>query len=598
MAVPVSGISVGTSATSSESSPHLPPQPTFSPSTATSASTSVLQHSATSSPKNMKLDLLMLTFNCAKAAIDVGTFATHLYSALVECEGAMVPAQLPELVVLSLQEVAPLPNAFIGGALLDLYLRHFEEALNLAALNATKCTSTAACNNTNASAKVATASNVALDPTALTSVSGHRLYSLVKSHNVGMTAIMILARSPAALGPVQVAEVGFGAAGMGNKGAVGLRTVFTRDGSNGSSSESTELTFIAAHLAAMESNLEQRNTHWLRIMRELTFDDPARIFEEYNQTTAHSASEKGQQGQGRDTDLGSENIGLLAARHRRSKANLNARLHELSVFKPSSHLFIGGDLNYRISSTPPPPNAAFPSPNPASPHYFEKFLPLDQLTQERKAGRTLHGMTEAPVSFPPTYKYKALARIVPDDQIETHVPAVFAQHRYPSWTDRILYLDTPPWLRNSGDADGDKEAQSTSIDVHKYMSLPLMRSSDHQPVYLRVSVPLISRSLMTPSPMPGVRSSGFEQNHESDGDSDDDSAPELPDQWRSDPRAFMPVSIDANSWLLRRQGRRREWAVGWAGAVWSTRQGALVLATALSLVAATYLAVQNFYEFE
>ncbi|KAL5604856.1 hypothetical protein BROUX41_001813 [Berkeleyomyces rouxiae] len=595
MAAPVAGFSVETTATSSPNSPS----PSHSvPGHSSSSSSRGVQHAVAGDLDNMKLDLLMLTFNCAKAAIDVGTFATHLYSALLERGQAAAPAQLPEMVVLSLQEVAPLPNAFIGGALLDLYLHRFEEALNLAALNAAVGTDTSSVGCAQAAAAASdTTCNINANSTSTPALPLHfetlppdsdRPYSLIKSHNVGMTALMLFARSPAAVGPVQVAEVGFGAAGMGNKGAVGLRTVFSR--AYDSSSESTELTFVAAHLAAMEENLAQRNANWLRIMRELTFADPAPVIQKHAQLTAQTGDAENRDGSHGDSD--GEDIGLLAARHHDAKVNLDAKLHDLSVFKPSSHLFIGGDFNYRISLTSPPPDAVFPSPDPESPNYFEKFLPMDQLTRERKAGRTFHGMMEAPVAFPPTYKYKALPRVAPENQIETHVPATFARHRYPSWTDRILYLDTPPWVHDSSSStNAKKQKQATSIDVHTYTSLPLMRSSDHQPVYLHVSVPLLSREVLAPP------HGGSDMNHDSD-DNDQVVGTNMPTAWQNDPRARLPSSIDADSWAVRRAGRRREWAVGWAGAVWATRQGALVLATVLSLVAATYVAVQNFYEFE
>ncbi|GKT96401.1 endonuclease exonuclease phosphatase [Colletotrichum tofieldiae] len=74
------------------------------------------------------LDLFMLTFNCAKNFIDVGVFATHLNTAFKHNATA-----LPEVVVFSLQEVAPLSYSFIGGYFLSPYLARFEEALNLAA---------------------------------------------------------------------------------------------------------------------------------------------------------------------------------------------------------------------------------------------------------------------------------------------------------------------------------------------------------------------------------------------------------------------------------------------------------------------------------
>jgi hypothetical protein len=36
---------------------------------------------------------------------------------------------------------------------------------------------------------------------------------------------------------------------------------------------------------------------------------------------------------------------------------------------------------------------------------------IDLITRERRAGRTLHGLAEAPVEFGPTYKFDVLDRV-------------------------------------------------------------------------------------------------------------------------------------------------------------------------------------------
>ncbi|KAG7110616.1 hypothetical protein HYQ44_011006 [Verticillium longisporum] len=123
---------------------------------------------------------------------------------------------LPEVVVFSLQEVSPLASAFIGGSFISPYLLAFEEALNLAA-------AAAAAQDANTNGRDET---VTVAPTA--STGPVRPYTLVRARNVGMTAIMLFARDPAALRDIQEAEVGFGANNMGNKGAVALRATFGR----------------------------------------------------------------------------------------------------------------------------------------------------------------------------------------------------------------------------------------------------------------------------------------------------------------------------------------------------------------------------------
>ncbi|TQN73178.1 Type II inositol polyphosphate 5-phosphatase 15 [Colletotrichum shisoi] len=486
------------------------------------------------------LDLFMLTFNCAKNFIDVGVFASHLNAAFKH--NATV---LPEVVVFSLQEVAPLSYSFIGGYFLDPYLARFEEALNLAA---TRYTSEPDSNDESSDA--ADDDTISVKPTAPTPV---RSYTLVRTRNVGMTAIMLFARNPESILRVQEAEVGFGAAEMGNKGAVALRVLYEGVTTDGGKKE-TELTFVATHLAAMEWNLPRRNANWAAIMRGLTFENPETLLKP--KKNEPSSTEASAEGDGQTDGAGDEGVHLLHDEHHAETLALQERLQEISVFKPSSHLFVGGDLNYRISTTSPPPMATFPSLDPDSEHHYSRFFALDQLTRERQAGRTLHGLSEAEVKFPPTYKYNVLP---PDDTrlrvdgIED-VPWVFAPHRYPGWTDRILFLDVPSWTK----------AEPQKIEVKSYDALPVVRSSDHRAVFLRAAVPLLTEEeLARPSS-------------------------EVPTANGVDPRLVLPVAIDPEAWERRAAARRKEMFVGWSMFLWSTKQGALLLATLLAVGAGAW----------
>lgn len=392
--------------------------------------------------------------------------------------------------------MAPLSYSFIGGYLLNPYIAQFEEAINLAATRHDEV--------------------VSVTPTQAAGPKKH--YSLVKAKNVGYTGLLLFARDPTRIHDIQEAEVGFGAAEMGNKGAVGLRAMY--DDAKG---KSTELTFVATHLAAMEWNLPRRNANWAAIMRGMTFENPEEALESFQKSEAESMQN-------------GESARLLHDDHDEQHARLQRKLHDMSVFKPSSHLFVAGDLNYRISTTSPPVNAPFPSLDSESEYYYPTFFPLDQLTRERKAGRTLHGLSEADVNFPPTYKYDVQPA---QSKEETDVPWSFAPHRYPSWTDRVLYLDVPAGLR----AD-------TGMRVRAYDAMPVIRTSDHRPVYLRVDVPLVSPEEMR------AAAGGVE-----------------------DPRVRLPVEIDPEAWERRAAARRKEVMAGWSMFLWSTQQGAWILAS-------------------
>lgn len=374
-----------------------------------------------------------------------------------------------------------------------------------------------------------------------------RPYTLVKAHNVGYTAILLFAKDPERIRNLQDAEVGFGAAEMGNKGAVGLRALYDVDGSG---DKSTELTFVATHLAAMEWNLPRRNANWAAIMRGMTFGDPETIWDglrgsEGTPTPAQSDD---------DSDEGTERHGLLHDTHDEEHRQVRHGLHDISVFKPSSHLFVAGDLNYRISTSSPPPDAAFPSLDPNSENYYPHFFPLDQLTRERHAGRTMHGLSEHEVDFPPTYKYNVQPKASSvSDEDEAEVPWKFASHRYPSWTDRILYLDLPPWIKSRSD--------KPKMNVVAYDALPLLRSSDHRPVYFRAQVPLIPPQDM--SPPKSIQESPSREN-------------------LTDPRVRLPVELDPEAWSRRRAARQKELITGWSAFLWSTKEGAWILATLLA----------------
>lgn len=398
------------------------------------------------------LDLFYLTFNAAKNEISVPAFADHLSRAFGQNDTA-----LPELVAFSLQEMAPLPTAFIGSYLLKPYFDRYEDALNLAADKF-----------------------VADEARAPPSRERDRPYTLVVTRNVGMTGIMLFARDPAAISDMQTAEVGFGAGDMANKGAVGLRMYYKKAG------EQTQLTFVSTHLAAMEWNLERRNRNWESLVSGLVFADPKKIVGADHQTRALGAP----------TDEDDAQPLLF-------HPDTERKLHDASIYRPGSHLFVAGDLNYRLSKTAPPVDAVFPVvDNAESEDYYMRFLTRDQLTSEKQAGRTLHGLSEAPIRFPPTYKYDVLPKGGPETDLartgeeETESDNVkwkFASHRWPGWCDRVLWLNIPDWVL-------EQKGEAAEMQVTAYDCLPVVRSSDHRAVFLRVKVPVLSPDVLKPPP--------------------------------------------------------------------------------------------------
>lgn len=332
------------------------------------------------------ISLYLLTFNCARNLIQPREFAPHIFDALSQY------VSTPDILVLSLQEIAPIAYAFLGGSFVAPFFSAAREAVKLAAKD----------------------------------------HVNVVSHHLGMTAIMIFVKDPSKISSVETAGVGVGVQEVGNKGAVSVRLVYAE----------TRLTFVAAHLAPMEDGMLRRNEDWKNIVKGLVF-------------TREIKAIRGEQ---------DEHVPLLGSLQHEDDSGAG-------MYNPSSHLFVAGDLNYRVSKTKPSVTdlELFPQPTDKvdDPSHFLNLLQSDQLVQQLKQGRTLHGFTEAEIKFPPTYKL-----------LKSQNPGHWnwASHRWPSWCDRILFLETPEWMEEK-------------ITVDRYGILPQVETSDHRPVVLSLCVP-------------------------------------------------------------------------------------------------------------
>lgn len=356
------------------------------------------------------LKLYLLTFNCGRALIDPNLFGSHLLQAWPKDNAA----NLPDIIAISLQEVAPIAYSFLGGSFLVPYLQRFEEAVAAAA------------------------------------VSQHKelgdVYETLIVKNVGMTVLMVFVKKEVKerVKWIQAGGCGVGLWEMGNKGGVGVRIGI----------DDKELTFVAMHLAPMEGSLKRRNEDWKNIVQDLVFENvkPLRL------KTATSND---------------ENAPLLSG-------SRVADGH--GIYKAQNIIFLAGDLNYRTSHKPPSKwsHHTYPQPqgfqqvgtagSPVERLELQALFERDQLTTELAGERTLHGFTERPINFAPTYKYNT-----EDITIAVEEPAdrwTWSNHRWPSWCDRILYLP------------------SSGVTPHIYDSLPLIPSSDHRGVALSVTIPV------------------------------------------------------------------------------------------------------------
>lgn len=440
------------------------------------------------------INLYIFTFNCARILIDTDFVAEHFFHALPQSardgDNERPRYDAPEIIVLSLQEIAPLSYAFLGGSFLTAYFDAFRRALDH----------------------------------AVSKQWGSEVdYIEVTRENSGMTAMMVFVRSDVAdqISWTETAQVGVGFLEMGNKGAVGTRLGYTVEGGQ---NETVDLTFVAAHLAPMEEEYERRNEDWKSIVERLVF-------------AKKKATRRRNRESGGDRE---ESIALL------SDDSSDESASHSGIFAARSHLFFAGDLNYRTSDTTPlkDDHRRFPQPTADvdSPRHFSHLLKNDQLTRELQKHKTLHGLSEEPVTFPPTYKYSALACL--EARLGNQQEWKWAKYRWPSWCDRILYLDLPSWMKERG-----------RIQPHIYKALPLFPTSDHRAVALSVSVPL--------EPIPGP--SDISQS--------------------DDVRLLPPFQLDPDWESRRAAARTKELIVGFFAYLSTTWEGlGLLLATGIGAV--------------
>ena len=453
------------------------------------------------------LQSYVLTFNCGREPINPSYLAPHLFAALPS-------PSAPEILVFSLQEVAPIAYSFLGGSYLSSYLAPFHHAVSLASA----------------------------------SLNSKPDYVHVITRNVGMTVIMVFAlrTHKDRISDITTAGVGVGMHEMGNKGAVAVRLHYaTTDDST--TDTPLELTAIAAHLAPMEDRLERRNEDWANIVRGLVFTPSSAKPPPQNPTTSSASSE---------TDP------LLPP----PSAETPEAKQQNGIYTPTTHLLLAGDLNYRTSPSGPLTEEyrSFPQPasSPTAPEHYTHLLKSDQLTTELCEGRTCHGMSEGAIAFPPTYKYSDRARRDAEGEGATEGMDEegrrwgWARHRWPSWCDRVLFLGMPSWATTTatkgqkGEGQkGEGEEEEEEVLVRGYTALPLLPSSDHRPVACCVEIP--SRAI------PAPEAEGVSDGRKEDG-----------------VRLHPPFELDPG-WAERRAwARRREVVVGlgaWLGLTWEGR---------------------------
>ena len=131
------------------------------------------------------------TFNCGRELPSISHLGAELFS-------NSAPSIPPDLIVLCLQEIAPIGYAFLGGSFLAPYFSRFSDVVQHAVSKHFE-------------------SNADYHPLLV--------------RNAGLTALMVYARSDVKdkIQWTETAGVGVGVYEMGNKGAVGARIAFVGD---------------------------------------------------------------------------------------------------------------------------------------------------------------------------------------------------------------------------------------------------------------------------------------------------------------------------------------------------------------------------------
>lgn len=224
------------------------------------------------------------------------------------------------------------------------------------------------------------------------------------SRYAGMRVLVLVhERVARVVEPLQTMRAGTGVGDRWpNKGAVAVVLRICR----------TTVCFVVAHLAAQEGNVKSREEDYVNIIRRL---------------------------QNEDTMYGSASVPL---------------------FKQYDHVFVMGDLNYRLA----PPPAAGDSPESrvawvearVAARDWGALAGVDELAAERGRANVFVNYQEGPLRFAPTFK------------IEPGSRAGYNPARIPSYCDRILWHSLP--------------ARRPLLSQTAYESATDMRSSDHVPV--------------------------------------------------------------------------------------------------------------------
>jgi len=294
------------------------------------------------------------------------------------------------------------------------------------------------------------------------------------------------------LGAPLTASAACGIMGVGgNKGGVGVRVQLHR----------RAFVFVAVHLAAHQGATRKRNSNTETILANLAFE-PA-LGEHWRAAAKREAAEAGvaepaiaPQPLARSNSMrvprAAAGFGAGAAddsgddeEEAEEAAAATAASGKLRGSPPAGGagdaelLLYLGDMNYRLDGIRYEEACAA-----ATRGDLAALAKHDQLLRERAAGRTLPGLQEGPLRFPPSYKFDkgcAPGALAYDSSEKRRVPA---------WCDRVLWADA---VANGAAAEAASGAWGLCSELESYDSVMDVCESDHKPVraMLKVSFPVM-----------------------------------------------------------------------------------------------------------
>lgn len=139
------------------------------------------------------------------------------------------------------------------------------------------------------------------------------------------------------------------------------------------------------------------------------------------------------------------------------------------------HVFWMGDMNYRVELDQATGDKHIKA------HDYDALLDHDQLALERQRNDILHGFREAPIMFPPTYRFTPNSNNYNADAGKSA-----------SYTDRVLW----------------KSMQNTWLKCTGYNHVPEVATSEHKPVFatyiIRAVRPCLSSFFKNQTPRPEI----------------------------------------------------------------------------------------------